>query len=307
MKQFISLVFIVGVVFSLNAQKIIPLFDKIPNNTDTLNQETKLARGKWSAQITKPTLTIYLPTKDKSIGMGVIICPGGGYSFVSMASEGYEVAAKLNEMGIAAFVLKYRIPVDSRMVHKEICPLQDAQRAIQIVREHACEYNLDTAMVGIMGFSAGGHLASTASTHYQKYYIQNKEKTNLRPSFSILIYPVISFTDKIGHLGSRLKLIGEIPSIKLINEYSNELHVDKNTPPAFLVHAQNDNIVNPLNSLAYYESLLNNKVPNCEMHIFPTGGHGFGMKIQDSNVQWMNQLQDWLYTIKKSLATNKNN
>lgn len=279
---------------TINAQQVIPLFDKIPNNIDTVNSEHVINHGSIVNQVIKPTLTVCLPSKEKATGMAVIICPGGGYSMVSMANEGYDVATKLNEMGIAAFVLKYRIPDDLRMKHKEICPLQDAQRAIQFVRENAEAYDIDTAMVGIMGFSAGGHLAATASTHFQKSYISNNKKTNLRPAFSVLIYPVISFSEKIGHIGSRVKLIGETPSSELIKEYSNELQVNENTPPAFVLCAQNDKIVNPLNSLVYFEALLENKISDCEMHIYPRGNHGFGLNIPKSNVHWMDQLQNWL-------------
>lgn len=290
-----------------NAQQVIPLFDKIPNNINAVDIERELAGGKMVSQVVKPTLTIFLPAKEIASHMAIIICPGGGYTMLSMTNEGYSIAAKLNEMGIAAFVLKYRIPIDSMMTNKEICPLQDAQRALQLVRENAVQYNIDTAMVGIMGFSAGGHLAATASTHFQKYYIPNKEKINLRPDFSVLIYPVISFSDKLTHLGSRVNLIGKSPSAELIHDFSNELFVNNNTPPAFLVHAQDDRMVNPLNSLVYFEALLSDKIPNCEMHIYPKGGHGFGMNIPKSDVYWMDQLQNWLSVINKTQKTNKSN
>lgn len=301
MKQILFYLCILFSICNINAQQVIPLYKKIPNNIGILDVEQKNTDGQNISHVVKPTLTVYLPARERSNHVAVIICPGGGYSYVSMQREGYDIATKLSEMGCTAFVLKYRLPNDSIMTHKEICPLQDAQRSIQLVRENANEYNVDTAMVGIMGFSAGGHLAATASTHYQKSYIQNKKKTNLRPSFSILIYPVISFSEKITHMGSRINLIGNHPSNELINEFSNELHVNKDTPPAFLVLAQNDALVKPINSLSYFETLLSNKVPNCEMHIYSSGGHGFGLSNPNPNVHWMDQLQNWLSVIKKTL------
>ncbi len=301
MKLKILVFFLLAFAYTMNAQKVIPLYDNIPNNIDTINQERTIARGKFLSQVTKPTLTIYLPSKEKATGMSVIVCPGGGYAMLSMIKEGYDIAHKLNEMGIAAFVLKYRLPDDKKMNHKELCPLQDAQRAIQLVRQHTNEYNIDAGMVGIMGFSAGGHLAATASTHFQKSYISNNEKTNLRPDFSVLIYPVISFSDNIGHLGSRASLIGGSPSSELINEFSNELKVNSDTPPAFLLLGQKDLVVNPLNSLVYYEALLRNKIPDCELHVYPTANHGFGIKLPESEVNWMDQLKIWLSLVKNDL------
>lgn len=303
MKQILFYLLIMTFSCNIIAQQVIPLYGKVPNNIDTINSERNVSGGKMVSKVSNPSLKVFLPTKDKATHMAVIICPGGGYMLEAIAMEGYDVAAKLNEMGIAAFVLKYRIPEDSKMTHKEICPLQDAQRAIQIVREHANEYNVDTALVGIMGFSAGGHLAATASTHYQKAYIQNDNKTNLRPSFSILIYPVISFTNAIMHEATKIRLVGKSPSPELINDFSNELQVNKNTPPAFLLCAQDDGLVNPLNSIVYFNALTDNKVRNCELHIYPSGGHGFGMNIPNSEVHWMDQLQNWLSLLIKKLKS----
>ena len=286
-------------IFNSKAQQVIPLYDNVPNNIESKIEEVYSSKGDKVYKVTKPTLTIYLPAKEKATGMGIIICPGGGYVGLSIKKAGTDFAEKLNEMGIAAFVLKYRLPSDSTMVHKEIGPLQDAQRAIQFVRENAVQYNIDTAMVGIMGSSAGGHLASTASTHFNKAYILNKKNTNLRPSFCVLVYPVISFSDKLAEKTTRISLIGYNPSSEQKELFSNELHVTDNTPSTFLVHALNDKIVSPLNSLVYFEALLKQGVQNCELHVYPKGNHGFGITLPNE-AHWIDQLQIWLSLIRKS-------
>jgi acetyl esterase/lipase len=196
-------------------------------------------------------------------------------------------------MGVAAFVLKYRLPSDVTMVNKEIGPLQDAQRAIQLVRQNAGPWGIDTNRVGIMGFSAGGHLASTAGTHFTTPVIDNQSKTSLRPDFMILIYPVISFTDSLAHGGSRDNLIGRSPSREKIRGYSGELQVTGQTPPAFLVHAGNDNTVKVQNSLYFYNALQRNGVP-AELHVYPKGGHGFGLHNPTTKDQWIERLQNWM-------------
>jgi acetyl esterase/lipase len=280
------------------SQTIIPLYkDSIPNSKPSPNAESSTYEGENKIlivhNVSRPSLTVFLPPKEKASGTAVIICPGGGYSILAASHEGYDVAKKLNEMGVAAFVLKYRIPDDKTMLNKEIGPLQDAQRAIQMIREKAGEWNINPSRIGIMGFSAGGHLASTAGTHFDKAVIENKNKTNLRPDFMILIYPVISFTDSIGHIGSRDNLLGKNPSAEKIKEYSNELQITSNTPPAFLVHAGNDDVVKMQNSIDFYEAEQKNKIP-AELHIYPKGGHGFGMNNLTTKDQWMERLKNWL-------------
>src|SRR4030095_10804330 len=191
----------------------IPLYDTIPNSKPSVDSEkSSTAEGILIvSNVSIPSLTIYRPAKMKNNAMAVIICPGGGYSVLAAGHEGSDVAGVLNEWGIVAFVLKYRLPDEKIMIDKTIGPLQDAQRAIQIVRENAKQWNIDPAKIGIMGFSAGGHLASTASTHFIKPVIDNPRNTSLRPDFSVLVYPVISFTDSLAHIGSRNNLIGETP------------------------------------------------------------------------------------------------
>ncbi len=278
-----------------SSQTVIPLYPKeIPNSKPSKNEETTEVRNdgiKIIGKISIPDLTMFFPPKDKANGTAIIICPGGGYKINAISHEGMDVAKKFNEMGIAAFVLKYRIPDDLTMVSKEIGPLQDAQQAISIVRKHAAEWGIQR--IGIMGFSAGGHLAASAATHYAQPVLPNAQNENLRPDFQILIYPVISFQDDLTHMGSRNNLIGENPTQKKKDEYSNELKVTAQTPPAFIVHASDDGGVKPQNSIAYYLALLQNKVP-AELHIYQNGGHGFGMYLPKSKDLWMERCENWM-------------
>jgi acetyl esterase/lipase len=196
-------------------------------------------------------------------------------------------------MGITVFVLKYRIPSDATMINREIGALQDAQQAIKTVRERASEWSINPDRIGIMGFSAGGHLASTAGTHFETAVIDNPGKTSLRPDFMMLIYPVISFQDSIGHMGSREQLIGKNPSEEKIRLYSNEYQVNKKTPPSFLLHSSDDDVVKVDNSIVFYEQLIHYGVP-AELHIYQAGGHGYGMNNKTTKDSWMDRAQSWL-------------
>lgn len=269
--------------------------DSIPNSRPSKNEETTKMDGRILviSKVTRPTLTVFLPPKDRATGTAILVCPGGGYGIVAAGHEGTDIAKRLNEDGITAFVLKYRIPNDQTMIDKEIGPLQDAQRAIQLIRLHAAQWGVKPGRLGIMGFSAGGHLASTAGTHFNKAYVENHSNANLRPDFMVLLYPVISFSDSTGHRGSRDNLIGKTPSMAKIREYSNELQVSPQTPPAFLVHAGDDNVVKVQNSIDFYEALQRNGVP-AELHIYPKGGHGFGLDNPTTKDQWMDRLLNWL-------------
>ncbi len=285
------------------AQTTIPLYpDGILNSKPTPDKESSVvgADGKLRiSYVTNPTLTIYEAPKEKATGTAVIICPGGGYSILAASHEGSDVARKFNEMGVTAIVLKYRLPNDTTMVNKEIGPLQDAQQALLVVQARAKEWGIKKDQVGIMGFSAGGHLASTTGTHFHTImYIVNPIKKSLRrqplrPNFLILIYPVISFSDSLGHKGSRIKLLGDNPTAEKIKEYSNELQVTKLTPPTFLVHAKDDKTVLVSEQPGFYEALQKNKVP-AEIYFYEKGGHGFGMINKTSEVKWMDLLQQWM-------------
>ncbi|MCF3107157.1 alpha/beta hydrolase [Niabella sp. CC-SYL272] len=280
----------------INAQQEIPLYTVVPNSKPAENLEKSVTGTDGITRISNvsvPTITVYKAAGGTGKQPAVIICPGGGYAILAVSHEGIDVAKAFNEMGVTAFVLKYRLPDDRIMEDKSIGPLQDAERATQWVREHATEYNIDPHRIGIMGFSAGGHLASTLSTHYGETVIANPRKTSLRPDFSILIYPVISFSDSIGHRGSRERLIGKAPAAAAIQKYSNERQVNKKTPPAFLVHAKDDRTVPWQNSEQYYEALQKNKV-KARVFYYERGGHGFGMHNKTSDLKWMDALKEWL-------------
>lgn len=284
--------------FSIQAvsQTVISLYrDSIPNSKEVVDEEKTDTAGDGILRISKvsrPTLTVYFPPKEKATGAAVIICPGGGYRILAAGHEGHDVARRFNEMGVAAFVLKYRLPDDQTMINKEIGPLQDAQRAIQFVRENAKKWRIDESKIGIMGFSAGGHLASTAGTHYGKSYIDNPNKISLRPDFMILVYPVISFNDSIGHTGSRENLLGKDAPVEKIHLYSNQSQVTANTPPTFLVHAKDDP-VKVQNSLVFADALAKNKVPY-RIYLYEKGGHGYGMNNPTSDVKWMDLVEQWM-------------
>ncbi len=304
MKLFLIMTLSLFIANLVRGQEILPLYPKgIPNSKPVPDKEKREVRENGMhiiSDITVPTLTVFLPASPASTRTAVVICPGGGYHINAIKHEGLDIAKKLNEWGIAAFVLKYRIPSDASMINKEIGPLQDAQQAIRMVRENAKKWNIDPGKVGIMGFSAGGHLASTVATHFNKALIPDAQNVNLRPDFLVLGYPVISFTDSIGHIGSRDNLLGKSPSMQKIREYSNELQVTNETPVTFLIHASDDKVVLPFNSIAFYESLIRHNIP-AELHIYERGGHGFGMDNPTTEEDWMNTLRNWL--VSRGLLT----
>lgn len=274
---------------SARAQEIIPLYPgTVPNAKPSTVKEVQPSPGVYRGVIT-PTLEVYLPDKAIATGTAVVVIPGGGYGVVVYQGEGVGTAKALVQNGVAAFVLKYRLPSDSSMVDKTIGPLQDAQQAIKRVREGASKWGVDPGKIGIMGFSAGGHLASTEATHFDKALIDNPENTSLRPDFQVLVYPVISMRDSLAHRGSRDNLLGRNPSRQSIALYSNELQIRANTPPTYLTHAADDKVVDVDNSIAYFEALRHQKIP-VEMHIYPKGDHGFIFRQPG----WIDPLFDWL-------------
>ncbi len=248
------------------------------------------------SSVVVPTLTKFTPVKPN--GTSVIICPGGGYKRLAIDHEGVEVAKAFNEKGITAFVLKYRLPNDSIMTDKTTGPLQDAQQAIWNVRKQAIAWGLNPQKIGIMGFSAGGHLASTAATHFNFVADSSLKGTiSVRPDFTILIYPVISFNDSITHQGSKNNLIGNKPTAEMTKTFSNELQITKNSPPAFLVHAGDDGTVPAENSIRFYQACIKNKVL-AEMHLYPKGGHGFGMHNKTTDDKWFERLINWMNSMQ---------
>jgi acetyl esterase/lipase len=279
-----------GIIAPVQAQTEIPLYPGTIPNALTAADEESTVNGVVK-NVSKPTLSVFLPPAGTENGAAVIICPGGGYGVLVIDREGYEVAKAFNKTGIAAFVLKYRLPSDKTMQDKSVAPLQDAQQAIKLVRENAKEWHLNSSKIGIMGFSAGGHLASTAGTHFDDPVITNKENTSLRPDFMILVYPVISFMDAPSHKGSRSNLIGISPTADKIKYFSNELQVKESTPPAFLTHAGDDTVVPVSNSILFYEALNKFKIPS-DLHIYSKGEHGY-LK-NPSFEEWFTRCTHWM-------------
>jgi len=275
-------------------QKPIPLYPNgVPNSKKTpAAYIEKVDHTDWITDVSIPTITPYLPEKGKANGTAILVFPGGSYAGLASAHEGRAVAQEFNKIGVTAFVVKYRLPSDEIMVDKTIGPLQDAQRAIQIVRKRAAEWGIQPNKIGIVGFSAGGHLASTLDTHYSKAVINNKDNISLRPDFAMLIYPVISF-GPMAHVYSRENLIGKNPSAEMLELYSNEKQVNADTPPTFLVHAEDDDVVPVQNSILFYEALMKHKVKG-ELHIFQAGGHGFGLINPKSKDHWFDWAANWL-------------
>jgi acetyl esterase/lipase len=248
----------------------------------------------WEKNISNPVIDFYPAPAEKSKGTAVIICPGGGYSVLAIVHEGSKVAEWLNSLGITAFVLKYRLPDTAIMINKTVGPLQDAQRAMRIVRRRAKLWNINPDRIGIMGFSAGGHLASTLSTHYNQRVYNSADTTSARPDFSILIYPVISMDSSVTHMGSRINLLGKHPDPELVKLYSNELQVNISTPPAFIVQSMDDDAVPVLNSIDYALALKKYNIP-CELHLYEKGGHGYGLgRNNDTESSWGEACAKWL-------------
>lgn len=281
----------------LLAQQTFPLYTgTVPNSLPSSVQETSttLPDGRVHlANVVQPNLTAYLPAPGTANGTAVIICPGGGYALLSISREGTDMARRLNELGITAFVLKYRLPNDASQPDKTIAPLLDAQQALRLVRQQAAKYRLNPERIGLLGFSAGGHLAATAGTQFARPVGANPGPVSVRPAFLVLLYPVISFSDSLTHAGSRTNLLGATPTAEQVRQYSNELQVTAQTPPTFLLHAQDDATVAVQNSLVFYQACLRHKVP-VEMHLYPRGGHGFGLRNPTTKDDWTERLRNWL-------------
>lgn len=260
------------------------------SNGMTLPEET--FEGKRVRNVSEAEMFVYLPKKEINTGAAIVICPGGGYMIEAMDHEGYQMAEWLVARGVAGIVLKYRLPYG----HHEI-PLKDAQRCMRIVRQKAAEWGINPSKVGIAGSSAGGHLASTAGTKFdlgKSDSVDPVEKFSCRPDFMLLLYPVITFDEEFGHMGSRNNLIGAGNKWELVERYSNEKQVTAQTPPTFMVLADDDSGVPPRNSVEFYLALKKYKIP-AEMHIFRQGGHGFGMNKKNLPVdQWPELFGQWM-------------
>jgi acetyl esterase/lipase len=241
----------------------------------------------------KPSITVWLPEAEKAGGCAVVVCPGGGYGALAMDHEGRQVAAWLNSHGVTAFVLKYRLAPR----YRHPAPLSDAQRALRTVRARAEEWKIDPKRVGILGFSAGGHLASSAGTHFDDGKADGADpidRQSSRPDFMVLCYPVITFEPPYAHMGSRNNLLGKDAEASLVQLFCNEKQVTARTPPTFLFHTTEDTAVPPENSILFYTALRKAKVP-CELHIYEKGRHGVGLAPKDPVLSsWPDRAAAWL-------------
>jgi acetyl esterase/lipase len=300
MKKLLICLLITSTIAPVVAQnQILPLWEGDPPNYRETGEVTI-----WDTSdivvvrnVQKPDIAVFIPSKKNSTGEAVVICPGGGYGVLAYDWEGSDIAHWLNSQGIAAIVLKYRLPGSKSNIIPHKSPLMDAQRAMRMVRANATAWNIDPEKIGIMGFSAGGHLASTLSTHYDAGDPSSSdpvEQLSCRPDFSILVYPVISFTGEFQHSGSRRNLVGKDADEALVEYYSNELQVTEDTPPAILIHSDDDEGVPVENSIAYYKALRANKVSS-ELHIYPYGGHGYSLAIGQGHLAtWPDRVIEWI-------------
>jgi acetyl esterase/lipase len=303
-KLLIVLLTTVIIVPCLSQNRILPLWEGDPPNYRESGEVTV-----WDTadilrvrNVQKPDLAVFLPSKKNATGEAVVICPGGGYHILAYDWEGSDIARWLNSKGIAAFVLKYRLPHSKSNIVPHKSPLMDAQRAMRIVRYHAEEWNLDAGKIGIMGFSAGGHLASTLSTHFDPGEPDSPDpvdRMGCRPDFSVLIYPVISFTGDFIHPGSGRALLGEEADQELVEYYSNQLQVTDETPPAILIHSEDDKAVPVENSIVYFQALVEHGIPS-ELHVYPFGGHGYSLAIGKGHLAtWPDRVIEWIRYLHK--------
>ncbi|WP_075602804.1 alpha/beta hydrolase [Saccharicrinis aurantiacus] len=295
---------VVLLTMSSMAQEQIPLWDikELPNYQKSKEKEFYPERDILFIQkVQTPTIEAFIPSKQNANGRAVLIMPGGGYGGLAYDWEGTDIAKWLNSNGIAAFVLKYRLPQSASVVTGHQAPLQDAQRAMRWIRSNAPDYNVNVNKVGVIGFSAGGHLASSIGTHYEMPIYDRKDSIDAlsaRPDFMMLIYPVISMQDGVTHKGSKKNLLGKNPSPELVEEFSNELQVTNDTPPTFMVHSADDKAVPVENSIRMYQALVKHKV-SATMHLFPTGGHGYSLGLsREGAPHWTKLAEDWFATIE---------
>ena len=291
----VFLSFFLLLAINLQGQQFLPLWPegKIPNSKGIPQEH--LEDHQRIRQVSEPGLYTFFTAHEENTGRAVLICPSGGYGHLTYNLGGFQLAKWLNSIGINAFVLIYRLPHQEDLLEREQGPVQDAQRAMKIIRANAVNWNIDTGKVGIMGTSAGGHLASTLGTHPEDFSVfgDSLDDIPFQPDFMILVSPVISM-GKYAHAGSKRNLLGEDPSASKVDQYSNELHVSKRTPPAFLVHAQDDQVVPCENSILFFEAMVKNGVGG-SLHIFPHGGHKIGLVNNPGTTQmWTDLCAEWL-------------
>lgn len=301
---FVILFILATISLCMGQSYTLPLWpDNIPNYQKTDEVETRdTTNAIRIGYVQQPDISVFLPSKGIATGQAVVIFPGGGYRILAYDKEGTDIAKWLNSKGIAAVVVKYRLPISKSNIIPHKSPLLDAKRALRLTRDHAEKWHIDKNKIGIMGFSAGGHLASTLGTHFDAGDANASdpiERLSSRPDFMILIYPVMTFSHSFMHKGSRDALLGENPDPALIEHYSNELQVKADTPPTFMIHAGDDRSVPVENSLLFYRALKDKGV-SAELHIYPEGGHGFALALDKGYLStWTDRCVDWLRWINK--------
>jgi acetyl esterase/lipase len=285
------LVFVAASVRAEDPRLVIPLWPEGVPNAKPDGGVEKVENERWS-NIQNPTLTYFPAPKEIANGTAVIVCPGGGYVRLALVKEGDDYARFLNRLGVSAFVLKYRL-----VEYGQPAPLQDILRAVRMVRSRAKEFDLREDRIGVMGSSAGGHLSSSAATLFDSPEGRTGaalDAVSARPSFAVLVYPVITMKEPFAHMGSRKSLLGENPSSELVDHFSTEMQVTRDTPPVFLVHTEEDTTVPIENSLMFYEALRRSKVDS-EMHLYEKGPHGFGLRTDlGPTSEWPKRLEEWM-------------
>ena len=306
MKIFIPLIIAVLYFFgSASAQDVVlPLWpeNEIPNFIETGDEEVAdTADIIRIRHVQIPDISIYLPSRRNATGKAVIVIPGGGYRVLAYDSGGTDIAKWLNSKGIAAIVLKYRLPHTSNNIVGHKSPLMDTQRAMRLARHHAARWDIDPQQIGVIGFSAGGHLAYTLATHFDygdEDHQDPVERHSSRPDFSILVYPVISSDTSFSHRGSFRALLGENPPDELLLKYSSEKQLKKDTPPTIMIHSADDTSVPVQNSIKYFQALIDKDIP-AEMHIYPYGGHGYSLAIGRGHLStWTDRAIDWIFSLE---------
>jgi acetyl esterase/lipase len=287
MKRISLIILLIASLFAVQAQEVIPLYKGLPpGNKQAGNTESNIKTGRgYVTNVSIPTLTVFKPQKTNPAKTAVIICPGGGYFRLSIFDGGYELAKELNKEGITAFVLKYRTYAENAFESFQTIPFQDLQTAFKIAQEGADNFGIDKNNIGIIGLSAGGHLCAMTAI----------AKEGIKPKFTLLIYPVISFLDELtsSKAVTKLNLLGSQPTQEQKLAFSPELHVTSTTAPAFLVHAQDDSTSLVGNSIAYYSALVKNRVP-AQLLIYQKGGHGFAMYNKEQNEYWLPAAVKWM-------------
>lgn len=298
MKKTTTFLFLLLVTFQMQAQEFIPLWtkNKMPNSKgivvkDSINNERVM-------QVGTPGIHAFFTSKQENKGVAVLIIPGGGYHHLSYNISGFQLAKWFNTIGINAFVLTHRLPISPDLKEREKAPLQDAERAMRIIRKNAVSWGIDANKIGTMGCSAGGHLAASLGTIKDDFSAIGDEydSCSFQPNFMILISPVIDM-GALGHKASAENLLGPNPSAELLKKYSLQFQVSDNTPPTFIAHAFNDKTVSPKNSLLFYDALLTNKIPS-SLHIFNQGGHSIALRNNPGSTNlWTSLCEQWLIEI----------